>query len=447
MNRPGARAATQLYLEADMRRFTLASLFGSDTRPLAWERPFIVAAAFVISRPLMLGLGYSVSYFSAGGFSVSLFGTWSPWTMGHGTADDLLLVALLVVALRALGREWLAILVAALVYGVLAPPVAYPFLPGISGPAVWVQYGLASLLWMLVYFGCLAAALRYIARPGPALVAGAACGGALGLLVPRLVFELMSGSLDLAWYWEFAWRRVPVIFLRGAVAGALMWAGLAIAGSFRAEPARPLIRRPFFVGTDVAANGAALATLAMMLWLVAQWEAGGPGRVASGFGSGTIPPLAEAVVRSLGSRALQLLEIALLGLPALLFGVAGMVVFLRFVYRIWSAIQDGHARTTPGRAVGFLFIPFFNVYWIFQALAGFASDFNALVLRRQLHVAPLSPVLWIVFVVLSLAGIVPVVGIPATLASYVVGTVLIRQACDAINAVAAAAGTATDAAV
>src|SRR5215472_4189380 len=46
----------------------------------------------------------------------------------------------------------------------------------------------------------------------------------------------------------------------------------------------------------------------------------------------------------------------------------GGIALLVLIYQMWQSIQDGHARTTPGKAVGFLFIPFFNLYWMFQAV-------------------------------------------------------------------------------
>ena len=39
-------------------------------------------------------------------------------------------------------------------------------------------------------------------------------------------------------------------------------------------------------------------------------------------------------------------------------------------------IQAGGVRTTPGKAVGFLFIPFFNLYWVFTTYVGLAKDWN-----------------------------------------------------------------------
>ena len=54
--------------------------------------------------------------------------------------------------------------------------------------------------------------------------------------------------------------------------------------------------------------------------------------------------------------------------------VVGMCLFW---HRAWRAIQGPAARTTPGKAVGFMFIPFFNLYWAFQLIWGFAKDTNA----------------------------------------------------------------------
>src|SRR6266852_5492001 len=55
-------------------------------------------------------------------------------------------------------------------------------------------------------------------------------------------------------------------------------------------------------------------------------------------------------------------------LPWLLLPMSTAVVLtMSLWYRMWSAIQDGHARTTPGKAVGLMFVPLFNVYWMFVA--------------------------------------------------------------------------------
>lgn len=66
---------------------------------------------------------------------------------------------------------------------------------------------------------------------------------------------------------------------------------------------------------------------------------------------------------------------------AALGGMGSAVVNCVLLYDLWATIQDGRARTTPGKAVGFCFIPFFNIYWIFQAWWGLSKDMNAYMAR------------------------------------------------------------------
>src|SRR4030042_6627005 len=61
----------------------------------------------------------------------------------------------------------------------------------------------------------------------------------------------------------------------------------------------------------------------------------------------------------------------LLGVPLL---IAAIVFDCIILYRHWWLLQGHGARTTPGKAVGFGFIPFFCFYWWFIAYAGLAKD-------------------------------------------------------------------------
>jgi len=58
---------------------------------------------------------------------------------------------------------------------------------------------------------------------------------------------------------------------------------------------------------------------------------------------------------------------------------------LHHLHKCWQVVQDGYARTTPGQAIGFLFIPFFNLYWQFVALHGLTKDMNAYLARHQIY--------------------------------------------------------------
>ena len=119
--------------------------------------------------------------------------------------------------------------------------------------------------------------------------------------------------------------------------------------------------------------------------------------------------------------------------------VYSAIVSMIFIYRIWAAIQDGHARATPEKAVGFLFIPFFNLYWVFQVFWGFAQDFNAYTLRHGMGMKYWVPEnLYFAYATLILlaalfARYVSWFQYVMYLAFYFVGLVIVDKTCDAIN--------------
>lgn len=80
------------------------------------------------------------------------------------------------------------------------------------------------------------------------------------------------------------------------------------------------------------------------------------------------------------------------------------ILYLVQIYRMWNVINDGKSRMTPGKAIGYLFIPFFAVYWIFQVWGGFPTDYNAFVDRYRLNqkVSSLDPTVYQIFPVLIL---------------------------------------------
>lgn len=61
----------------------------------------------------------------------------------------------------------------------------------------------------------------------------------------------------------------------------------------------------------------------------------------------------------------------LIAVPVLVLGVIFQAMFL---YKLWEAVPVENRSTTPGRAVGFLFIPFFNFYWVFRAYVCLVDD-------------------------------------------------------------------------
>jgi len=65
--------------------------------------------------------------------------------------------------------------------------------------------------------------------------------------------------------------------------------------------------------------------------------------------------------------------------------LAGPLHSFFLLYRLWSVIPKDIARTTPGKAVGFSFIPIFNFYWWFVAFWGLAKDMNKALRQRGIQ--------------------------------------------------------------
>jgi hypothetical protein len=108
-------------------------------------------------------------------------------------------------------------------------------------------------------------------------------------------------------------------------------------------------------------------------------------------------------------------------------GIASIVLFFVIIYRCWQLIQDGYARATPGKAVGFCFIPFFNFYWIFQAFPGLATDTNAFIRRRNLPIQPLSESVATTFCIVDLLNAIPYVDFVTGVASLILMIIMLNQ--------------------
>jgi len=110
------------------------------------------------------------------------------------------------------------------------------------------------------------------------------------------------------------------------------------------------------------------------------------------------------------------------------------ILYLILIYKAWDCIQDGHARTTPGKAVGFMFIPFYNLYWIFQAIPGFADDYNAYLDRAKISAPPLDRGILQAQAILQVLSIIPYVGLICALALMPIYCIVAAKICTAINA-------------
>jgi hypothetical protein len=121
--------------------------------------------------------------------------------------------------------------------------------------------------------------------------------------------------------------------------------------------------------------------------------------------------------------------------------VAGAMV----LYRAWAAIQGlPGVSAPPGRAVGFCFIPFFNIYWVFIAFGKWAKDYNAFVRSAGFPGAPLANEgLFTTFCILVVAGVVPLVNWLVMIPEMIAGLVCLHTICRATNFLKSCAEAAT----
>jgi len=124
----------------------------------------------------------------------------------------------------------------------------------------------------------------------------------------------------------------------------------------------------------------------------------------------------------------------LLGFAAILFGSS---IWYLLLYRAWAVIQDGNASTTPEKAVGFLFIPFYNFYWIFKAWYGFAEDYNRYIDRYALNAPKLGEGLFLAFCILFICAMVPFLNYLAGLPFLVIFIITANKTIDAVNSLLA----------
>lgn len=139
------------------------------------------------------------------------------------------------------------------------------------------------------------------------------------------------------------------------------------------------------------------------------------------------------------------LAFAFLGVGLLLV-IGAAIATLMTIHALWTTIQpppraagvEGIPRTTPGKAVGFLFIPIFSLYWVFQVWVGLATDMNKTLDARGIDAPRLSRGLAIAICVIAVISAIPYVGVVTSLVNLVLFPIFLTRAFRAANALRAA---------
>ncbi|MEM1084014.1 MAG: GYF domain-containing protein [Verrucomicrobiota bacterium] len=121
--------------------------------------------------------------------------------------------------------------------------------------------------------------------------------------------------------------------------------------------------------------------------------------------------------------------LALSMIPFLIGTIMGMI----YLYRAWVLLQPHTQHSTPGKAVGFLFIPFYNLYWMFVAYWRWSQEWNRLVAMNPAH--PQAPRanegLFLTYCILQIAAVL--FGILALIPIVVVFLIMMKSVCSAVN--------------
>ncbi|MBP5182386.1 MAG: hypothetical protein J6331_05105 [Lentisphaeria bacterium] len=74
------------------------------------------------------------------------------------------------------------------------------------------------------------------------------------------------------------------------------------------------------------------------------------------------------------------------------------------LYRYWKFIPEEEAATTPAKAVGYCFIPIFNLYWNFVAYVKLSRTLDRLLERPKSACTKIAEIYWVLFLVSSVGG-------------------------------------------
>ena len=95
-----------------------------------------------------------------------------------------------------------------------------------------------------------------------------------------------------------------------------------------------------------------------------------------------------------------------------------LVCQFALIYKLWSVIPPERAKTTPGMAIGFMFIPLFNIYWIFIVYYVLSQNMND-VLQSQGRPRSVNETIPLVYCITVVASCMAYIGILPAMVSLV----------------------------
>ncbi|PKP30177.1 MAG: hypothetical protein CVU00_13900 [Bacteroidetes bacterium HGW-Bacteroidetes-17] len=130
------------------------------------------------------------------------------------------------------------------------------------------------------------------------------------------------------------------------------------------------------------------------------------------------------------SEQASMLIFLIIGLIILLIA---QIYFLIILHRVWQFSINESKRLnlvptikTPGQAIGYLFIPFYNFYWLFLAYGKISGDLNAIAKVKNVPKC-MSGGLGITISILCIVNLIPFVGYFTSLISLILFPIFIYQ--------------------
>jgi hypothetical protein len=213
---------------------------------------------------------------------------------------------------------------------------------------------LPQILFALLYIGC---AIVVLTRWGGCGATGLLCGGFGALLLA----EILLMSLQYG-YFRIPYELFRVMPFLRVVGYILILVGLILA---------PVRGSASTSSAPVASTGVALPPSSYRPgWgLVSAWIV----LSSLGFIGGIVTLLVFLEAgRSVSNSEMEVIMIVA-GIT-MLFVIPTVIIYMIWLYQCWDSIPEQYRSASPGQAVGFLFIPFFNLYWIFRAVPGLSAS-------------------------------------------------------------------------
>jgi hypothetical protein len=151
--------------------------------------------------------------------------------------------------------------------------------------------------------------------------------------------------------------------------------------------------------------------------------------ILSAAGIAACPTACLMLIRS------RLFAACLTFIGAVLAIVAGFVFHVMLMYKLWCTVQDGRAASTPGKAIGLMFIPFFWLYWQFVAIWGLSKDLNRYAREHNVAAPQANESLALTACILNCWAVIPYAGILAAIAGLIVLIIAVNRMCDTAAAI------------